>query len=526
MRALDATHGRDIHRGRIRILAAVAALLVPLGTTGCQDVRSNPPNIAMIVLDTARADRLSLYGYPKPTSPFLERFGAESTRFDRAYSSSSWTLPSHGSLFTGVSPKIHKGNQTFSKVSGALPLLAEQLADAGYQTAGFSGNIWITDHGGLARGFEHFEDLNRGIYAEHTKRLAQDFSGAAPPAEDHYVVKQVRTWLNNERDSERPLFLFVNLVEPHLPYLPSWEAARHFIPTRGIRWKTIQRFYPDSVARLVIYRHYGRAQPLTEVEWDALARMYEGSLRMTDDLSRALVAAIDAAIDRADDENESYVFILSDHGENLGDHGHFTHIFNLYDSNIRIVLVARGPGFEAGAVEERLVHITDIHATVLAAAGLDLPENAQGIDLRGTIPSDRVVASSLEYPRISLDIFPASASQKTLEPYKVELAAAVGPRFKLIRSTTQDGDVVREEIYDLLQDPDETETLDSDDVDPDALDRLRSALGDAAGSSERAAEEASMDDDVLESLRALGYVRDEEPTTAAPPGTEPNRAEH
>ena len=111
------------------------------------------PNVLWIVLDTVGADHLSLYGYPRPTSPTIEELAARGIRFDRAKSTSSWTLPSHSSMFTGRWPhELSAG--WFTPLDGAYPTLAETLGSHGYATAGFVANSWYcaTDTG-LARGF-------------------------------------------------------------------------------------------------------------------------------------------------------------------------------------------------------------------------------------------------------------------------------------------------------------------------------------------------------------------------------------
>lgn len=486
-------------------LALVASLLATLVKCG-SDPEENPPNIVMIVLDTARPDLLSVYGHPRPTSPFLESFAKSGTRFDRAYSSSSWTLPAHGSLFTGMSPERHQANQTSPRVAPSIPLLAEPLHQAGFQTAGFSGNMWVSELSGLDRGFEHFENLNKGIYEPYMRKLATDRAGVRTAPEDHYIAGRVRNWLTEERDPERPFFLFVNLVEPHLPYLPHWDAARHFLRSPQERWESIQRFYPEGVTRGYLLRHYGRKNPLSKEERDAVTSMYLGALRAVDEIAGAVVAAINAV----SDPEGTLVFILSDHGENLGDHGHVTHIFNLYDSNLRILCLARGPGFPAGAVERKLVHITDLHATAVAAAGIEPGPGAGGLDLRQGVPGDRVLSATLDYPSVSLGLFPKAFSKTgVLDAYKVELRAAVGPRYKLIVGIDPSGKPVREEIYDLVVDPNEANPLSPSSVDADSLRRLRAAIGNGMQSSLRgeAAPLDELDEETLESLRALGYVR-------------------
>jgi arylsulfatase A-like enzyme len=481
--------------------STLAALL------GCEsDRREAPPNIVMIVLDTARPDLLSVYGYPRPTSPFLESFARSGTRFDRAYSSSSWTLPAHGSLFTGMPAELHQANQTQKRVADSIALLPERLRDAGYQTAGFSGNMWVSELSGLDRGFDHFENLNKGIYLPRLRKLARDREGKRTPAGEHYIARRVDKWLAEERDPERPLFLFVNLVEPHLPYLPHWDAARHFMSSPRERWESIRRFYPGGVASDYLVGHYARERTLSQEDRSAVASMYLGALRTVDEIAGALVASADAALD----PERTLVFILSDHGENLGDHGHVTHIFNLYDSNLRILCLARGPGFPAGAVEDGLVHITDLHATALAAAGIAPGPDAAGLDLRRGVPADRVLSATLDYPSISLALFPEAVSGTgVLDAYKVELRAAVGPRYKLILSTDPGGKPVREEIFDLVEDPNELSPLDPSSVNADVLLRLRTAIRDSMSLSRRGRETPldELDEETIESLRALGYVR-------------------
>jgi arylsulfatase A-like enzyme len=236
--------------------------------------------------------------------------------------------------------------------------------------------------------------------------------------------------------------------------------------------------------------------------------MYEGVLRMADQIAGEIIQAVDGISDPED----TLVFVLSDHGENLGDHGHVGHIFNLYDSNLRIVCIARGPGMPVGAVDERLVHITDVYRTALGAAGVVASREAGGLDLRGQIPEDRVVYASLEYPHISLGLFPAFISERgLLDSFRVRLQAAIGPRFKLIRSIDEGGRVVREEIYDILVDPGETRPLERDVVDARVLRKLEQTLS-RHGSFATIGTRRSQDDlteEEREGLRALGYLGDE-----------------
>ena len=485
-----------------RRVAIGLALWSVLSVACAPDAR--PPNVVVLVLDTARPDYLSVYGHPAPTTPFLEEFARSSTLFERAYSSSSWTLPAHATLFTGEPPRVHRADQSKQGVAPGLPLLAEQLAAAGYRTAGFSGNAWISARSALDRGFEHFERIAGNAYTDRIRSQARDRTGRSEPAQEHYVLARVFEWLESTRADERPLFLFVNLVDAHMPYLPDERSIAPFLSEGDSRWEGIRRFFPDANARPVCEQHYARQRPLEESEWTLLRAMYEGALRVVDELAAALVKEVDEELG----VEETLLFVLSDHGENLGDHGHLHHIFNLYDSNLRIALLARGPGFEPGRAEPGLVQIADLNATILAAAGLGDRARPGTVDLRETVPGDRVVTAELDPPRVSMLMFSKETKVAgSMNAYKRALVAAVGPRYKLIRSSTGE-----EELFDLSADPGETRPLRPGDVDPEALAGLEAALERLAAREPAPFErtEQEVDEETRKALQAMGYAGEED----------------
>lgn len=466
-----------------------AALTLGAASCGQRDAR---PNVVVIVMDTARPDYLSVYGHPRPTTPFLDSLAHSATRYDRAYSTSCWTLPSHASLFSGEPNEVHGTAQANTQFPADLPLAAQQLGQAGYQTAGFSNNPWISKTTGLDRGFETFVDRWRGASEQ-------------PRPAGHPTVAAISEWIGSKRDAERPAFVFVNLTEPHMPYRPPFAHAEDFVASEAEWRRSIDDLFPPkSGASGLMVRHYARTEPLAAEDWPRLSSLYEGELRACDDVVRQIVQSLDAALD----PENTLLFVLSDHGENLGDHDHVNHVFNLYESNLRIALLARGPGFRRGAHEDRLVQITDLHPTILAAAGLAPTGSRDALDLRGELPRERVLRASLDWPKITLTVFPdpLSADGGPLDRYKRALSAAVSPRWKMIRGS--DGSV---EVYDLLTDPDETRPVALQETEPrihaalqaflDRTDqaRPRSEDGDGAG--------LPTDPATLDALRALGYTR-------------------
>ena len=176
--------------------------------------------------------------------------------------------------------------------------------------------------------------------------------------------------------------------------------------------------------------------------------MYEAELRESDRIVEALMAAFDGESPPED----TLVFILSDHGENFGEHDHLAHILNLYDTNLRIPLLARGPGFEPGTTRSELVQILDLYPTLLRAAELEPGGHSLGVDLRSPIPSERALLATLEYPKVSLRMLGNDPRVKA--KYGRELQAVVTPRYKLIRGS--DG---VEELYDIAADPGEERNL-------------------------------------------------------------------
>ena len=111
------------------------------------------PDILLLVLDTQRVDRLSVYGYERETSPNLDALAADATRFRHAVTPAQWTIPTHTSLFTGYYPAVHRTQQSFSKAPASVPTLAELLQADGYYTAAFCNNplVGVVDNG-LRRG--------------------------------------------------------------------------------------------------------------------------------------------------------------------------------------------------------------------------------------------------------------------------------------------------------------------------------------------------------------------------------------
>jgi len=462
---------------------AACLLLVAMGCQA-EPQRSQLPNLALVVLDTVRVDHLSAYGYGRPTSPVLQALASEGTRFERAWSTSSWTLPAHASMFTGLAPYAHGADQSSQKLQGQSALLASLLEAQGYQAAGFCNNPWIADKTGLSQGFSEYQELWRKKVRPKTVLR-------------HPTAVALERWLEGGWDQARPFFVFVNLMEAHGPYEPDDESLASVLGGES-QLGGLREAY-QSVGKMGLVRsHYLGRQALSSKVVGAARDLYDGEVRQAD----AALGEVLQALDNAADPGATTLLVVSDHGENFGEHGHMGHAFCVYDSLLRVAMVGRGPGFEAGRVDDGVAQLLDVFPTMLSAAGIAAPEGP-GRDLRQAQPQQRGLHASYAYPRQVLSSFPKAYRQDpSLASHKRSFQVGLDGRYKLIRSS--DG---QEEIYDLHQDPTELTPLDT--LPAARLQRLRAlaALGEGTQREpEGEAEAEETDEETLQALRGLGYV--------------------
>ena len=357
--------------------------------------QSGVPNVLLLVLDTVRSMNLSAYGYARPTSPSLERLGGRGVLFSNAVATSSWTLPSHGSLFTG-----HYAHDLSADwevpLSEQYRTIAEELAGHGYMTGGFSGNLtYVNRYFGLNQGFDHFEDfavslgeiivsskLGRDLVnARWFRRLTgyHDFVGRRT-AED--LTDRFVTWV--ETVQGRPFFGFINYFDAHEPYLPPEPFASRFASSATVRQNLKMLHLHHRAERL-------EKKSLTPAEIQREIDAYDGG-----------IAYADQQVGRLLDELENrglikstLVILVSDHGEQFGEHRLFEHGNSLYRPVVHVPLVIAGPGVPSRRVEQP-VSLRDIPATILDLAQLgqgSFPGGSLRRTWEGTSRDERLFAS-------------------------------------------------------------------------------------------------------------------------------------
>jgi arylsulfatase A-like enzyme len=469
--------------------------------------RPGAPNVVLVVLDTVRARNVSAYGYARATSPELEALAAEGALFLDATSPSTWSLPSHASLFTGRYPSSHGAHGEHKYLDDRFPTLAQVLERNGYETFCITANPWISDGLGLTRGFA-WQDTSlrnqggagRGFSFIHRllDRLGLEESDKGGGA----VAARFEAWAA-ERPAlaERPAFVFLNFIEAHFPYHQLPHAALFRFTDRG--YSELRAISIDLTGQQ--FGGSGRSA----AEAGAPARdMYDGGIVYSNELLRRVVEALRArgTLDR------TVLVVLADHGEILGERGgFFGHGPSLYQEAVGVPLLLRyPPRIPAGVRVETPVSTVGVFATILELAGVEAPPTLQ---VGSLVPLASGASRDAGGPILS-ELHVAREISAVASP---DPQMHADRRYRLLR----EGDLKLVEtskgehfLFDLGNDPGETRDLAAER--PDLLASMQARLAHARQQIGLPAIEAplevdgatpELDDATRERLRALGYAQ-------------------
>jgi len=516
---------------RTRLLALGGVLFVLIGGLVLRqpevESSSGAPNVLFVVLDTTRADRMSVHGYERPTTPFLEELAETSVVFEQARSPGIWTLPAHASMFTGLPASSTGADERWLWLDSYHLTLAEHLKSGGYDTVAVAANALLSKDTNLLQGFDAIvnpwhpklktmaakrtadkllpDDRSNELsphYAppEHGARNAE-WARAAYKESGPLLVNALLRWVDRRPD-ERPWFAFVNIMEAHTPRVPSLESRKAVMDDA-----TIALGLQTDQSHIAFHFYNFGKQDYTDEELRAIGGVYDASLRDLDGVMRTLVEGLSArgVLD------DTVLVITSDHGENLGDHHLFNHRFALWDSLLHVPLMVRYPSRLAPDRVARPVSTGDLFGTIASLTGTPLPLGHTYGDLFAAEP----------VPVVSEMALPLEREVRTVMEVHpdVELAPWMRSGRSLVRGSDKwimwDQGVL--ERYQLAEDPGELHDVVGDDATQDAASvawlegwQQRAPEYDTSrrGPGDQPKHVRASQEELRRQLEALGYIQD------------------
>ena len=452
---------------RRSIVMAACAVLAACGAA--EEPRLDQPHILLVTSDTLRADHLSIFGYPRATSPSLDEFATRSWHFTDAVTVIPKTGPSFVTTFTGWHSVQHGVRSNFEAIPDGLPVLAEWLKSGGYATAAFVGNPVLREGIGFAKGFDVYR-LFDGKRDEGVRLVNEAF----------FEWAGGHTW-------DRPTFVWIHYMDPHGPYAPAVELERPFLEDElaqsdervPLEPETLPSNNPNKVLGAIpIYQ-----QRDGEDRAAVYVARYDAEILYMDTAFGELTAFLE---ERGLYDGAAVIF-TSDHGESLGEHDlWFEHGWFAYEPTLHVPLMIKQPGQTTGRVVRQQVSNLDLMPTIVRLGRGGLHGSYAGTDIlapfgeRGPV----LIESSDRYP----------------DKYH-------GVRTSEWKYLVREADGA-EELYDLSADPGETTNL--ADREAARLEEMRQACVEALDRARKLAIAPTSgtpdDPETLERLRALGYV--------------------
>jgi len=466
-----------------RQFLAVLALLV---LSGCAsdppaplvDLTEGKPNVILIVVDTFRADHLGAYGNDAVKTPHLDAFAAEAILFEDASSTSTWTLPSVASLYTGREPKAHRAiGAKHRRIDESLPVMAEVLKVRGYATWGQVAVDFLGPSFGMDRGFDNLDTQLHGAVSTRYRSYQSRVAGAlsVPPAS--------------------PWFGLIHFFDAHDPYRPPQ-------PFDGMYYEGDPKKVPDDPSRRidVIYdternrigmnpeKRYSWLEGIQDLQYP-VAQYAAGVTQVDDHLGGLFTRFRDSG--RFDD---SIVIVVADHGEHLTEHDlYFTHRFP-YAETLHVPLMIRLPGgVQGGRRVTEPVSVVDVLPTLMELIGEPLESAVDGISLVGAMRGEPIEE------RLLFAEFGSGARVWAKSVWNADW------RYTEIK----DKKVRTAELFDRRADPREENDVAAERS--DVVETFRAALDLHYGTERRwvdtgESKAVPIDEETAERLRALGYI--------------------
>jgi len=463
--------------------------------------------IGLVVLDATRADVLGPYGGRQEATPVLNRLADRGIVFTNCISGAPWTPASHATMFTGRYPSEHDVRADDLSFPKGGHCLSGSLQNAGLRTQGIGAEPWLSRRQGFSRGFDRFHDGSK--IKENLTEMGHHTLGDLPTllrAGAQYAGAQLRDRIGVDRGAGRfdvclfrewlrraDSFTFMNISVAHGPYDPpaTFRDRLDVEPTSDDPYLDHQS----------IHRYVTGHETPSEAAWADIRQLYAAGVAHADYL-------LGRAIERMDDD--TWLFVTADHGDNLGENRRAGHQFSVHDTLINVPLVISHPSLEPTTRDDLASHV-DLAPTIydiLDREGYDAPSpESLGLPgrslLSGPTPEDRVVFAEYGPPGPHINALfnrtDEPVDEATVEELFRGVQAAVAVEWKLLRYS--DGETVLYRRGD--------ETTDRSDDHPEVTRRLRGAIDEELGAMkdiDLATMDAYVEADVEDRLEDLGYL--------------------
>jgi arylsulfatase A-like enzyme len=489
---LAARHREALRRGVTLVLRGLGggkpagfALLVLAGVNaGALAFVDHQPrprlNVLLITIDALRADHLGAYGYPRTTSPNIDRLARQGVLFQRAVSQWPLTSPSFAAMMSGTYGHTSGlMRMTAQRMPDRSLMLAELLKAGGYSTRAAVGNVNLARVFNFDQGFDTYRELWRGDDERRTEQVTR--SGLD---------------LLRQTSGDRPFFLWLHFFDPHARYQPPKPFDRMFVddPRFDGSWRApLHANKGEDIGGIPGHVNLGGEDRVAYY-----VAQYDAEIRYVDQQVGVLLKALD----EQGLAGNTLVVLTADHGESLGDHNYFFEHGRLpYNDCVHVPLIVRGPGIgKPGAAVPSPVQLIDLVPTVLDLTGLPADPRAEGKSLRRLLDGEHPGGARWAYAFTESGFTQDYQRSITSERYKLIYVPDAGDR-RIMRGREL-------ELYDLQADPHETRNL--VDEQPEVVAPLQKELwrwmadgGDAAP----APAAVSVDGQTEEQLRSLGYLR-------------------
>jgi arylsulfatase A-like enzyme len=446
------------------------AVVVPLPSEPLAEARAD--SAIVVLIDTLRASKLRIYEpRSRVETPALDQFAREAAVFEHAQSPENWTKPSVASILTSLTPTTHNTKEQSSMLPASALMVSEVFQEAGFATASFIANGYVSDRFGFKQGWDHYTNYIR----EERNTEARN------------VFDEAMAWI--ERHKDERFFAYVHTIDPHVPYDPPADILRMYDPD--------EYSGPISPRRTGLQLEDVKRGRLTLTPRDVrrLEALHDGEITYHDrHFARFIERLRELGL-----YDRIVMVVTADHGEEFNEHGSFGHGHSVYQELLHVPLIVRWNGVIAPRRIAPTVSTLDIAPTLLEATGLPIPDVFEGRSLLSTA-------------RGVLRPGPAVAFSDKLDDRRVATAAG----YKLIVRGN-----LTWSFFDLRRDPDERQQIDDGAASPIALRYLRGLLGQHLGASDRGdwlhagtdgqsrilpQAESVIDRELCLQLRAIGYL--------------------